>query len=316
MKQRTKKFRVGSTTYFHHQHGVYVAKKRGKSMAATMSVLIVMTGGFFVGKEFAWPLISNNSGVQRVQQAAENKLIPSEKQPDNKNAEPIRTEDELLGSIIEDKLATMPAGQKWSVFVYDLKTERTASVNIEEKYASASLYKLFLVEALEQKLPYDQWQWTWVGNSSVADCVETMLKSEDNPCAQELGDFIGWDKIEELNKKSGYNGTTVAGDNGRETNAKDLGEFFARLKKGQILSDNARRFVFDALYQQSPSKGIAKGCKQCRTANKLGELKDVAHDAGIVTRGSRDYVLVVLSEGGSYKQIADLTKIIEQRFVR
>lgn len=311
---KNQKFRLYDNIYFHHRHGVFVRKNRMRTFALTSSMLVMMIGGFFVGREFAWPLLSGSSQVQRVQQIAADKLVAGEQDPKNKDAKPIRTENELLKGILEDKIAAYPSDQKWAVFAYDLDSEQTASVNSDVTFASASLYKLFLLEALESKLPYEQWQWTWVGSSSVAECVDSMLKSSDNPCGQELGDYIGWNTIEKLNNENGYKDTKLSQDDGRETTPANVGELLARLKKGETLSDNARRFVFDALYQQTLKKGIAKGCEDCRSANKLGELSNVAHDAGIITHGGRDYVLVIMSEGGSFKQIEELTKLVELEF--
>ncbi len=91
-----------------------------------------------------------------------------------------------------------------------------------------------------------------------------------------------------------------------------MGKLFVSLKKGQILSDNARRFVFDALYQQNITRGIPKGCgSDCRTADKQGELSGIAYDAGVVTHGKSDYVLVIMSQGGDFKKITELTKVID-----
>lgn len=314
MKRKKLNFRIGDNTYFHHRHGIFVQRNRRRSFALSMSVLAIISGGFFVGKEYAWPLLQNNSQIQRVQQVATDAFVSAEDNPDNKNAQPIRQEDELLASVLRDKIETFPEDQRWSVFVYDLNTERTANVSSDDVFASGSLYKLFLLEALENKLPFDQWQWTWVGDSSVADCVDSMLKNSDSPCAEELGEYVGWDAIDDLSKESGYKKTKLSKSDGRETSASDLGELFARLKKGQMLSDNARRFVFDSLYQQTLKKGMAEGCKQCRTANKLGELSDFAHDAGVVTHGKHDYVLVIMSEGGTFEQVEEITKLIEIEF--
>lgn len=314
MKSKTQKFRIGDNTYFHHRHGIYLRKNRVRSFALTSSVLAVMIGGFFVGREFAWPILQKNAQVQRVHQIATDTFVSAESDPGNEGIEPIRVEDDLLRSVLEDKITTFDPDEKWAVFVYDLNTERTASVNTDETFASASLYKLFLLEALENKLPFDQWQWTWIGSSSVLDCIDAMLKTSDDPCAQELGEYIGWDEIERLSQENGYTNTKLSQTDGRETTAKDMGELLARMKKGQVLSDYARRFVFDALYQQTIKKGMAEGCNKCRSANKLGELSDVAHDAGIVTHGTHDYVLVIMSEGGTFKQIEQLTKLVELEF--
>lgn len=312
MKNKARKFRVGKNTYFHHKHGVFVPPRRGRSLTAGLAVFIMLFGGFFIGHEYAIPMLRSNGGLQRMKQIAYGEsIVSAQADPKTKSAEPIRQEDDLLKSVLEDKIATYGEGQEWSVFVYDLNTQRTVNINTEKMHTSASLYKLFMIEALEKKVPFDQWQWTWVGGMPIAECVDTMLRSSDNPCAQELGDYIGWENIDKINLENGFKNTKFSGTNGRETTASDVGELFTKLKKGQILSDYARRSVFDSLYQQTQSKGMAKACKKCRTANKLGELNGIAHDAGIVTHGSHSYVLVLMSKGGNFKQITELAKIVE-----
>lgn len=312
MKNKSEKFRVGKNTYFHHKHGVFVRGNQGRGLMVSMTIMIMLFGGFFIGREYAWPILRNNPQIQRVQKFARGEgTVSAQAATDAKNAQPIRQEDDILKSVIQDKLSTYGSSEEWSVFVYDLDTDRTVSINADKLYTSASLYKLFLLEALEKKVPFDQWQWTWVAGKPISECVNNMLKTSDDPCAQELGDYVGWNEIDKINQERGFKNTKFTGTNGRETSASDVGELFVKLKKGEMLSDFARRSIFDSLYQQSPKKGIAKGCAKCRTANKIGELQGTAHDAGIVTHGSHDYVLVLMSKDGTFKQIEDLTKLVE-----
>lgn len=312
-KKITKIFRVGKNTYFHHNYGVYVRKNKLHARFLGASSLASVVGLIFVFTNFALPFMKNSQLFQNTQELKPSPVVQAEPTPLDKLIKPIAQEDEGLKELIESKISTYPSSQKWSVLVYDLKYDRTVKVNENEVYASASLYKLFLIDALENKLPYDKWWWTWVGGSSVGECVEKMIKSEDSPCAEELGKYIGWEKVDEINKQNGYSNTTMSSYKGKLTTPADVSELFVRMKKGQVLSDKARRFVFDALYQQGQTGGFAKGCKDCRAADKIGELNGITHDAGVVTHGPHSYALVVMSKGGSLKQIAEITKLIDSQ---
>ncbi len=222
--------------------------------------------------------------------------------------------NEALTELIREKLDDFPKDQKWSVFLYDFKDGNSVEINPNMVLPAASLYKLFLLEALESKLPYDKWAYTWTSDwTNISQCVEEMLQKSDSPCAETLSNYIGWGVVNGLNRKNGFVHTSISGTDGRVTTVSDVGELLIRLQKGQILSDNARRFVFDTLYQQINNEGISKGCKDCRVADKIGEMNGVANDAGIITHGSRSYALVIMSEGGSLKQITELTKMIENQ---
>lgn len=232
-----------------------------------------------------------------------------------KKIEPISRQDDNLKNLISEKISEFK-NSSWSVYVYDLKNDKTASVNATETMDAASLYKLFLLESLDQKLPYERWQYTWLTSQSISVCVDAMLQESDDPCAEDLSKYLDLNKVDAYNKKNGYKNTVFSDHfGGKQTTAEDVGKLFVNLKKGEILSDYARRYVFDALYQQQLNKGIAKGCGDCRTANKQGELSNVAYDAGVITHGKRSYVLVAMTKGGNFKDITNLTKEIDAYLV-
>lgn len=242
-----------------------------------------------------------------------NSVVLAEPETDKKSLPEIRRENEILKDRISQFLDTFPQEQQWSVYMYDMDGGETVNINSARVMAAGSVYKLFLLEALENKLSYDKWQYTWTDDgTNVSECVQDMLRSSDSACAESLGKYIGWDYIDAVNHKSGFKNTKMTENEGRETTAADAGELLIRLKRGQALSDNARRFIFDTLYQQINSKGMMAGCgNNCRTADKIGIMDDVANDVGIVTHGGHSYVLAIMSKGGSLKQITKLTKFIE-----
>lgn len=314
MKNKLKFLRVSRKTYFHHSNGIIVQKNRLQAGLLTMTMMIAVSSGFFVAVEYALPALRQTSYFQNSKKIDTETVVSAQTLPDTSVKDPIQQDDDVLKEQIEQRIKSYPGNQSWSVFVYDLSSDKTVSINTEAEHDAASLYKLFLLEALEDKLPQDKWQYTWVAGNSVASCVDSMLKNTDDPCSQDLGDYIGWDSIDKLNAKNGFSKTKLSGNYGRKTTAGEVGELLIRLKKGHILSDLSRRFVFDSLYQQSYSKGIAKGCSNCRAATKIGELTGVSHDAGIITHGPNSYVVVVMSKGGTFDQITDIAKLIDSQY--
>lgn len=315
MKHKLKFSDIGRTTYFHHEYGVVFRRKRIRISALYASSMLAVAGGFFVVSQLAIPAFNRHLHSLQNQKPVvvqSNPLL--EQKTNDSNLPEIRQDNEELSALLKEKIAAFSAGSQWAVFVYDLERGTTVKINADKEFESASLYKLFLIEALENKLPFDKWQKTKLPDkTSVQQCVEAMLRSTDSACAEEIGKFVGWDSIDELNKKNGFAATKVSGNTGRKTTAAETGELLTRLKKGQMLSDKARRFVFDSLYQQVNTKGISVGCNGCRAADKFGESSTVAHDVGVVTHGGRSYILVILSQGGNFDQIAELTRTIEGR---
>jgi beta-lactamase class A len=313
MKQKFPFFRVGYKTYFHYQNGVLIRKNRTRLAALNISIMLVISGGFFSAYTYLLPVLQTTNYLQAESTAAD-QIVAAEQATTEPPKLPIAEEDELLKFAINQKIASFGENQKWSVYAYELDTDKIVKINENQNYDAASLYKLFLLEALEDKISFDKWQHTYVHGKSISSCVELMLRTTDDPCSEALAEYAGWDFIDEYNKKSGFENTSMAGLKGRYTTASDTADLLVRLKKGHTLSDSARRFVFDALYQQSYSAGLAKGCGDCRTASKSGELSNISHDGGVITHGSKSYVLVVMSEGGSFEQISEITKLVDERF--
>jgi hypothetical protein len=311
LKKLKKIFTVEKRAYFHHKHGIYFRKNRKKQTFVLASTLLSMCGCFLFIGTYLIPLIQSSSYLQEKQndyQTQSNQEVSSKDQ----KLEPISRNNSELEAIVSNALDELGADSSWSVYVYDLKNDSSVQINSEETLDAASLYKLFLVEYLEQKLAYDQWANTWLVDQSIADCVYNMLQAKDDPCSEDLAKYLNLEEVDNFNSINKYKNTSFAGNTGKQTTAADVGKLFVGLKKGQILSDTARRFVFDALYQQNIKQGIPKGCGgNCRAANKQGELSNIAYDGGIVTHGKHDYVLVVMSQGGNFKQIAGLAKTID-----
>lgn len=295
-----------STARYNHQTGVSYNKRRFRPFFA--SILVVgLTAGLVIKTDIlpSFASISHNN-----QSSASVSDAPSPQATDENisQAASLPKQDTILEEHINTVLTSFPDEQKWSVYVQDLDTKRAVSINADQLYDAGSLSKLFLLAPLETKLTADKWS-SRIANTTVKDCVESMLKTADSDCSKSIGYMVNLDYADHFNQSLGYSKTKLNGT--AQTTAQEVGDLLANMKQGSILSNKARRAVFDALYAPKPSEGMATGCISCRTANKTAKTGAVTHDAGIVTHGKHNYVLVIMSKGGTTAQIAQITKAIE-----
>jgi beta-lactamase class A len=205
----------------------------------------------------------------------------------------------------------MPKNQKWSVFIRDLNSERMVSINADDRMQSASLYKLFLLPPLENKLPAKNWN-SRLGAHTINDCVTAMIRVSDNLCGEAVGNYVGWQYIDKYNQNVGFTKTKI-GSSAQQTTAREVGDLIYRLQNAQILSDKARRLIFDGLYGQKLRMGIPTGCgEECLVGNKTGEDGPVKHDVAVVTHNSAKYVVVIMSENASWSDVASVAHTVDQ----
>lgn len=309
MNTKSSVFRVGKAVRYTNKVGVIPKRRLWIPVLSMMVLFASLGGGAYVNRYAIMSFIINDT-IPRAQAIA-----PGEDTKPAPNAGDIakaalQEQDELLATKISSKISEFPSKQEWSVYVYDINTGRSASINADKVYPAASLYKLFLLAPLESKMEFGNWK-SRIGSTTVSGCVQAMLQVSDNQCAQSIASVANWQYVDKSNEQNGFIKTKVAGRSGQQTTPREVGELLTRLKKGQMLSDSARRLVFDALYNQKYDKGIPRGCGDCRTANKTGDINGYVHDAGVVTHGPNSYILVAMSKGGSFNQIAELTEVVD-----
>lgn len=201
--------------------------------------------------------------------------------------------------------------QIWGIAVKSLSgPEFQAQLNADRQFRSASLYKLFLVQPLFSRYSLSQQQTTSVASRSVAACLDVMLRLSDNPCGEAIAQKLGWSKVTRELKAAGYMNTDFSKGERLVTSAGDTALFLERLNEG-MLDEQSRATVMKSLLAQRWNKGIPAGCTGCQVANKTGNLGSIMNDAAIVQYAGGSYVLAIVSEGGSFKQIAELTRQIQ-----
>lgn len=200
-------------------------------------------------------------------------------------------------------------GVDWAVSVEALEGGLLAQVNPDKTFTLASIYKLFLLQPLAEKIPSDQWSSATIQSQTYAACVDAMLRVSDNTCAEAIGNKLGWVQAEKFLRSLGYAKTSFTG----ATTTGTVGETAALLKNLHHLEgfdELTRKTALDAMLAPKKIEGIRHGCDGCTVYNKTGDLAGYHNDAAIVEKNGKFYSIVIFSKTGSWQQIAELTKVI------
>ena len=225
------------------------------------------------------------------------------------------TEDPKLAALLGN-WANSHRQNKWSVGLIGLTADTpSASYNPTASFNSASIFKLLLTYPLLTKIPRSEWSTvqldTGDGQTSLAGCVDSMLRVSDNVCGDAVGAYVGWAYADAQLHEIGLTNTHLNNQTGPTTTAADVSLFLQGLYGGKWFDPGDRAYIMNIMQEQILRAGIPAGCPSCVVANKTGDLGFVRHDVGIVQYGSKAYALSVFTNGASYRQIAQLTSQIQ-----
>ena len=131
--------------------------------------------------------------------------------------------------------------------------------------------------------------------------LNMMGQQSDNTAYGIMLKKLGERKVVEMMQEIGMNNTSLATN---DTTPRDIGVFFVKLWKGEILKDESREELLvnltDTNFEDRIPKGVPEGV---RVAHKIGnEAGGVYNDAGIVM-GENPFVLVILTRGAEVAEV-------------
>jgi beta-lactamase class A len=190
-------------------------------------------------------------------------------------------------------------GVPTGIAVIDLKTGLTYETGSDRVFVSASLYKLFVAEAVYTALDHKTIAATNAvagTGTNVTECLRLMITISDNDCGAGLGNMVGWEKQNSRWNQQGYVNTHLARSQDQKTSAGDVTLLLKRLHEGTLLSPTSNDSFIKLLKDQKVNNRLPQGLPAGTTiAHKTGDLDGYIHDAGIVYGPNGDYIITMMT---------------------
>lgn len=189
---------------------------------------------------------------------------------------------------------------------------RHASYQADKIFRTASTYKLFVAYGALKRVESGAWRWTDQinGGRDLTKCLDDMIVKSDNPCGETMLEKIGYKTLTNELKAIGLTKSSFT-NSVPETTAGDLTTFVGALQSGQSLNASSTSTLLSAMKRNIYRQGIPAGASG-QTADKVGFLDKLLHDAAIVYSPSGTYALSIMSDGSSWATLAELTREIEK----
>jgi len=214
----------------------------------------------------------------------------------------------------------------YSIYINDLKSQKTYVYNENQQYYAASLFKLPVgVAVLKQidaknatfddKLTYYPRhatfgtgyinQTTYNTEYSLNDLLRALFKNSDNTAQTMLLEKynINTKTVREVFPKLG----TTDYYHLNESSALELGEYLSTIYSGTELSTTSKKYLFDVMHKTDFDKYFATNINGS-FSHKIGLWGGLIHDCGIIT--DKDIVVCVMSTGATESQFMEISKKI------
>jgi beta-lactamase class A len=239
--------------------------------------------------------------------------------------------DAALQTRLQAVRASVTHGNMGAVLV-DLQSGASASVDAEQAFPAASLFKVpLLVEIIAEEdsgqldadRPLEIRPADWTDGSgvlqarvgdrlTVRELTRLMIQESDNIAALVLLDAVGVARTNATADRLGLHATRLVdhrgGDTGDHTTSPaDMAHLLVGLASGQVINQHVSEQVLALLELKQSVAWLADGLPfWVKVAHKWGDLPQARNDAGVVFTPRGSYVVVVLTEDGLPDQSATL----------
>lgn len=252
-------------------------------------------------------------------------------------AMPIKKQESQIETITSKGLDNQEG--KYAVYIKNLKTNEDYKFNADDRFDSASLYKLWVMAVVYQEIKDGNLKEDDVISASISslddvlsvvsptptpegfiepsvtgepekismtvgEALEKMITVSDNYAAILLSSKIGNKKIASFIKVLGLTNSNYKQP--PQTTAYDIGLYFEKLYSGEIVDKEYSDKMINLLKRQTLNDRLPKYLNaDIEVAHKTGELFGSKHDAGIIYTKNGDYMIVVLSDTKDYDKAAE-----------
>ena len=213
--------------------------------------------------------------------------------------------DRALSALLENFAKDHPGSYAMTYIELDGK-KRRAEYQGDKQFVTASTYKLFTAYSLLKRV--DDGRESWEANAS---CFDKMIRLSENSCAENYIHKFGFNPLTSELSNIGLKNSNFNKAGGPYTTSNDLALLLGQLQTGQNFSPAGRDRLLGAMRANVHRQGIPAGATGS-VADKPGFIDGLLHDAAIVYSPSGTYVLVIMSDGSSWANIAQLTRELEK----
>lgn len=201
----------------------------------------------------------------------------------------------------------------WAFYVHSLdNNEIRVEQSANEQFDMASIYKLFLLRPLAQKIPAEAWGSSNITDKTYLTCVDAMLAVSDNPCAEAIAGRLGWSTMQRQIEAAGYKQTVINRSDAFVSSAADTGLLLDRLYHGDSYDAKTKQIALDSLGKKKGTEAIRRACADCRVYNKTGDYGLAKHDAAIIEKNGKAYVVVIFSSNAGWQQLVEAASVISK----
>lgn len=251
-----------------------------------------------------------------------------------------KTQNTNLKDVVEKELAGKDG--EYAVVIKNLKTGENFYYNEHKVFEPGSLYKLWVMAAVFEKIQNGEILEDDVLEQDAAalnekfhiatesaekrngkitfkvkEAMDEMITASDNYAALLLAEKIRLSSVKTFLKINGFNESALGEP--PKTTAFDIALFFEKLYKGELTDSEHTLRMIGFLKNQKLNGKLPKYLpSRTLLAHKTGEINDFSHDSGIVYLPKGDYIIVVLSRGESRRLldegIAKISKAVYEYF--
>jgi beta-lactamase class A len=194
-------------------------------------------------------------------------------------------------------------GQGWS-----------ASLNSNQQFFTASIYKLFVVDYVYHLMETGRLSPNTLvlgAGKSVDACLEVTIVVSDNTCPEALGDQLGWLNVQAYAQQQGFTSTAIV-DHNWSTNTHDVSAYLGKLSAGSLMNASDTAALLNKMQRQVYRSAIPAGSVGSVVQDKVGFYGPYWHDAAIVHSPKATYILVVFTNGPGAGAIKNLAAQVQQ----
>ena len=139
-----------------------------------------------------------------------------------------------------------------------------------------------------------------------------MLAKSDKDCTKALTDRLGLGTVHYAAQRLGYKDTQFNKKDAIQSTVADTGLLLERLYQSEGYDQTSREKIMAALQKPKKEEAIRRACQNCRVYNKTGDANGIRHDAALVIKNDKAYVVIIFSKDGSWQQMTEAAGIINR----